>query len=126
MNPNRNVEIVGRRLELTESIRGKVSEMVGKLCEHDSDISRIRVELELERHSKTHQGEFIAKGHLDDHRNHFDVSARGNDLYKAISELGDKLDRLIRNKSRRRVTQRRNPSPIEFDVELPKTGTDGI
>jgi ribosome-associated translation inhibitor RaiA len=54
------------------------------------------------------------------------VSARGNDLYKAISELGDKLDRLIRNKSRRRVTERRNPSPIELDVELPKTGTDGV
>lgn len=125
MNPERNVEIVGRRLELTDSIKSKVNEMAEKLLEHDSDISRIRVELELERHAKTHQDEFIAKGHLDDHKNHFDVTAQGDDLYKAISDLGEKLDRLVRNRSRRRVTKRRRLSATDLDVALPKTGTDG-
>lgn len=122
MNPKNEVEIVGRRLELTESIKSKVNEMAEKLYEHDSDISRIRVELELERHAKTHHDEFIAKGHVDDHRNHYDVSAQGDDLYAAIAELGSKLDRLIRNKSRRRVTERRNASAIDLDADLPKTG----
>ncbi len=122
MNPKNEVEIVGRRIELTESIKIKVNEMADKLYEHDSDISRIRVELELERHAKTHHDEFIAKGHVDDHRNHFDVSAHGDDLYKAIAELGSKLDRLIRNQSRRRVTERRHPSAIDLDADLPKAG----
>lgn len=123
MNPRNEVEIVGRRLELTESIKGKVNEMAGKLYEHDSEISRIRVELELERHAKTHHDEFIAKGHVDDHREHYNVSAKGDDLYKAISALGDKLDRLIRSKSRRRVTGRRHLSAIELDADLPKVSS---
>lgn len=123
MNSNSKVEIVGRRLELTDCIRSKVSEMAAKLYEHDSDISRIRVELELERHAKTHEDEFIAKGHVDDHRNHYDVSARGDELYKAIAEMGSKLDRIVRNNSRRRVTERRHPSNIELDADLPKTGS---
>lgn len=123
MNPNQNVEIVGRRLELTESIKAKVSELAEKLYEHDAGISRVRVELELERYAATHHDEFIAKGHVDDRRDHFDVSAKGDDLYQAIVELGEKLDRLIRKRSRRRVTERRNVAPIEFDAEIPKTGT---
>lgn len=123
MNPNHNVEIVGRRLELTESIKAKVNEMAEKLYEHDAGISRIKVELELERHATTHHDEFIAKGHVDDRRDHFDVSAKGDDLYKAIAELSEKLDRLIRKRSRRRVTDRRNVAPVELDAEIPKTGT---
>lgn len=122
MNPNNEVEIVGRRLELTESIKGKVNELAAKLCEHDSDISRIRVELELERHSKTHRGEFIAKGRVDDRRKRFDVTVRKDDLYRAISVLGEKLDRLIRKGSRRRVTARRHLAAIELEAALPKVG----
>ncbi|MDQ8186936.1 HPF/RaiA family ribosome-associated protein [Pelagicoccus sp. SDUM812002] len=126
MDSNNEVEIVGRHLELTEPIKCKVKELAEKLREHDSDIKRIRVELELERHAKTHQDEFIAKGHVDGHRNHFDVTAQGDDLYKAISDLGDKLDRIIRNKSRRRVTERRHLSSIDLDADLPKTGTNDL
>lgn len=126
MNPKVEVEIVGRRLDLTDALKSKVNEMADKLYEHDSGISRIRVELELERHAKTHQDEFIAKGHVDDHKDHYNVSAQGDDLYKAISDLGDKLDRLIRNASRRRVTRRRNISPVELDADLPKTGTSDL
>ncbi|EDY81350.1 ribosomal subunit interface protein [Verrucomicrobiia bacterium DG1235] len=126
MNPKRNVEIVGRHLELTESLKAKVNEVVEKLYEHDSGITRIRVELEMELHSKTHQNEFIAKGHVVDRHDHFDASALGDDLYQAIGSLAEKLDRLIRNKSRRRVTQRRNLSPIELDADVPKTGTNDV
>lgn len=125
MNPQSKIEIVGRRLELTEPIKSKVNEMAEKLFEHDSEISRLRVELELERHTKTHHDEFIAKGHLDDHKNHLNVTAQGDDLYRVISDLGEKLDRLIRNQSRRRVTERRHPSEIELDADLPKTGASG-
>lgn len=123
MNPNQNVELVGRRLELTESIKEKVNEMAAKLYEHDSGISRVKVELELERHAKTHHDEFIAKGHVDDRRDHFDVTAKGDDLYQAIAELSEKLDRWVRKRSRRRVTDRRNVSPVELDSDIPKAGS---
>lgn len=123
MKPQREVEIVGRHLELTEALKTKVNDMADKLYEHDSGISRIRVELELERHAKSHHDEFIAKGHVDDRTDHFNASAQGDDLYAAISELGQKLDRLIRNRSRRRVTERHNLSPVDLDADLPKTGT---
>ena len=124
MNPDQNVEIVGRRLELTESIKAKVHEMAAKLYEHDAGISRVKVELELERHATSHSDEFIAKGHVDDRRDHYDVSAKGDDLYAAIAELSEKLDRLIRKRSRRRVTERRNVAPVELDAEISKTGSD--
>ncbi len=126
MNPQNEIEIVGRHLELTDAIKSKVNEMAEKLFEHDSDISRIRIELEMEPHAKTHHDEFIAKGHVDDHRQHYDVSAKGDDLYKAISDLGEKLDRIIRKSSRRRVTERRHPSAIELDADLPKAGPSEV
>lgn len=124
MNPKQEVEIVGRHLELTDALKAKVNEVAEKLYEHDSGITRIRVDLEMELHSKTHQNEFIAKGHVDDRRDHFDASAQGDDLYLAIAGLGEKLDRLIRNKSRRRVTERRHLAPIDLEADVPKTGTN--
>lgn len=126
MNPLQEVEIVGRHLDLTVGLRAKVNDMANKLYEHDSGITHIKVELELERHAKTHHDEFIAKGHVDDCHDHFNVSVQGDDLYKAIAELGEKLDRLIRNRNRRRVTERRNLSPIDLDADLPKAGTSEI
>lgn len=118
MNPKHEIEIVGRHLELTEALKNKVNEMSEKLYSHDSGITRFVVELELERHSKTHHDEFIAKGRIDDRRDHFNVTVTGDDLYKAIGELGEKLDRLIRNRNRRRVTYRRRAKAAQLDAAM--------
>jgi len=123
MNPNKPVELSGRRLDLTESIREKVNEMAEKLYEHDSGIARVKVELELERHATSHHDEFIAKGHIDDRRDHYNVSAKADDLYKAIADLSEKLDRLIRKRSRRRVTDRRHVAPVDLKADIPKTAS---
>lgn len=122
MNPKREVEIVGRRLELTDAIKSKVEEMADKLYEHDASIDRIRVELELERHSSTHADEFLAKGHVDDGRDHYIASAKGDDLYVVIGDLEQKLDRFLRKSSRRRVSARKRVKPVELNVDLPKAG----
>lgn len=95
MNPQRDVEIVGRHLEVAEALETNANEIADRLCVHDSGISRTRVEREREGHAKSHRGEFIAEGHVDDRSDPFDASAQGDDLYAAISELGRKLDRLI-------------------------------
>lgn len=123
MTPNRKVEIVGRRLELSDGLKMKVNEMVDKLYEHDSGISFVRVELSLERHANSHHDEFIAKGHIDDRKDHFNASASSDDLYKSIADLSVKLDRLIRRRSRKRVTRRRKLSPVELVADLPKAAS---
>lgn len=122
MNPNTEIKISARRFELTEAIEGKVKELAGRLCEHDSDIAALRFELEMEPHASTHHDEFVAKGHVDGRREHYLATAKGDDLYAVIADLGEKLDRLIRRSSRRRVTERRHPKGIELDVGLPKAG----
>lgn len=124
MNPRQEVEIVGRHLELTEVLKTKVNEMAAKLHEHDSGTSRIRVELEHQRHAATHQDEFIAKVRMEDRHDYFVVSNCGYDLYQVIAELGEKLDRLIRQRRRRRVSERRHPAAIDLECAIPKTGTN--
>lgn len=122
MEIKRKVEVVGRRLELTDAIRHRVQEMADKLYEHDAEIDRLKVELEMERHSVTHQDEFSAKGQIDDGRCHHLAAAKGDDLYAVIGRLEEKLDRLIRRASRLKVTQRRHAKRIDLDADLPKLG----
>jgi len=122
MNPSPKIEIHGRHLELTESIKERVRELASKLLEHDAGIDRITVEVQHEPHSKTHHDEYLAKGRADDGKYHLNASASGDDLYKAIRSMGEKLDRLVRRLSRKRVRSRRHAKPIELAAELPKAG----
>jgi len=57
MNQEPRLLLTTRNLELTDSIRFFVEEQLDKLFEHASQIERIRVELDLEKRSKTHAGE---------------------------------------------------------------------
>lgn len=95
--------------------------MADKLGEHDAKIESINVELEMERHATSHHDEFTAKATVIEGKERFMASAKGDDVYAVIADLEQKLDRLIRRKSRRRVTDRRHPKRIELDSDIPKT-----
>ena len=123
MNPKYEVTITGRRLELTDAIKNRVNEMCDKLYEHDDKIDSIRVELEVERHATTHRDEFLAKAQLDERRDHFRASARGDDLYSVIGDLEQILDRALRRNSRRRVTQRKRINSIDLLSNIPKSAS---
>lgn len=114
-----DVIISGLNMELTDAIKNIVYEKVEKLFEHDDQIIRMRVELEYDPHPKTHEKEFIAKGHLEVRGNDHIVHAGTDNLYKSIDEMVNKLDRMIRRRSRLQKAKIRNVHAIDIPASIP-------
>lgn len=114
-----DVIISGLNMELTDAIKNVVHEKVEKLFEHDDQIIRMRVELEYDPHPKTHEKEFIAKGQLEVRGNDHIVHAETDNLYKSIDEMVNKLDRMIRRRSRLQKAKIRNVHAIDIPASIP-------
>ena len=115
-----DIIISGLNMELTDAIKNIVHEKVEKLFEHDDQIIRMRVELEYDPHPKTHEKEFIAKGQLEVRgKDHF-VHAETDNLYKSIDEMVNKLDRMIRRRSRLQKAKLRDIHDIDIPISIPK------
>jgi len=71
-----------------------------KLLDRSESIIDLRVELIRDAHSRSHKNEFIAKGHLSFKGKSSVVSAASDDILKSIDFLFDKMDRVLRRKSR--------------------------
>lgn len=115
-----DIIISGLNMELTDSIKEIVHEKVEKLFEHDDHIIRMRVELEYDSHKKTHEKEFIAKGHLEVRGKDHVAHSETNNLYKSIDEMIQKLDRMIRRRSRLQKVKRKDVHDIDIPIEIPK------
>lgn len=115
-----DVIISGLNMELTDAIKDVVHEKVEKLFEHDDHIIRMRVELEYDPHQKSHEKEFVAKGHLAVRGNDHVAHAETDNLYKSIDEMVNKLDRMIRRRSRMEKAKRKDVHGIDIPGEIPK------
>jgi putative sigma-54 modulation protein len=115
-----DVIISGLNMELTEAIKNMVHEKAEKLFEHEDKIIRMRVEVEYDPHQSTHQKEFIAKGQLEVRGNDHFATAATNDLYKSIDELVQKLDRMLRRRSRLKKVKRKDTHMVDIPAEIPK------
>ena len=115
-----DVIISGLNMELTDAIKNMVYEKVEKLFEHEDRIMRMRVELEYDPHQSTHQKEFIAKGQLVVRGNDHFASAATEDLYKSIDELVNKLDRMLRRRSRLKKVKRKDIHLVDLSSNIPK------
>lgn len=115
-----DVIISGLNMELTEAIKKMVHEKAEKLFEHEDHIIRMRVELEYDPHQSTHQKEFIAKGQLEVRGNDHFATAATNDLYKSIDSLVQKLDRMLRRRSRLKKVKRKDTHLVDIPAEIPK------
>ncbi len=116
---NNDVIITGRHIELTEALKNIVNEKSLKLFNHEHHIIRFRVELEFNQ-NVTHQKEFIAKGHIEKRGPGLNVTAESDDLYKSIDDMVDKLDRMLRRKSRLNRVKRKETHGVEIPAVLPK------
>lgn len=118
-HPN-DVIVSGIHLELTESLKANVREKMDRLFRHESQIVRIKVELECDR-QHDHAHKFIVKGHIIIHGPDINATVEADECYKAIDLLVDKLDQGIRKRHGVHKDKRNHPHPIEFDgVVLPK------
>ncbi len=115
-----DVIISGLHIELTDSLKAIVIEKAEKLFNHENKIQRLRMELEYNQ-NVTHKKEFIAKGHIEMRRGpSLNVNSEGEDLYKSIDESINKLDRMLRRKSRLSRVKRKDTHSVDFPAELPK------
>ncbi len=71
-----------------------------KLLNHSESIIDLRVELIRDTHSRSHENEYIAKGHLNLKGKSSVLSSVSDDILKSIDSLVDKMDRVLRRKSR--------------------------
>ena len=123
MNRQNNHELIisGIHLELTPSLKIYVQEKAERLFRHEERIVRIRVELEYDGKVDV-ASRFKAKGHILINGPDMNAIVSSDECHKAVSLLTDKLDRMLRRRSRLLKEKRNHPHSIEFnDVLLPKT-----
>jgi putative sigma-54 modulation protein len=111
--------IRGIHLDLTDAIRLAATEKATRLLRHNSEIVRIRLDLELDR---THgaKDKFIAKGHIEIGGPDLIASETSEDCYKSLDLLMDKLDGLLRRRHGLRKDHRNHPHGVDVGGELPK------
>jgi putative sigma-54 modulation protein len=116
---NHKVILKGVHLDLTEALKSIANEKVSRLFRHEDRIVRVRVELE---HDKTtiKDKEFLAKGHIEIQGPSLNATVATEDCLKSLDQLVDKLDRMIRRRSRIRRVKRKHPHGVEIPAEIPK------
>ncbi len=94
-----NVSISGHHISVTEAMETNVREKMAKIERHFDQIQSIQVILSLQ-HSPTRsdgsQKSNKAEAILRVSGNEMFVQAYDDDMYKAISDMADKLDRKVR------------------------------
>jgi putative sigma-54 modulation protein len=125
--PNKHIQqhnghefiLTGIHMELTEAIKSIAHEKVQRLFRHEDRIVRVRVELEWDK-QKTPEHQFIAKGHIQIYGPDMNCSVASEDCMKSLDQLMDKLDRMLRRRSRLKKVKRHHPHGVELAADLPK------
>lgn len=116
---NNNIVISGIHIDLTEGLKDHVRDKMSRLFKHNERIIRLNVELAY-NHTRDHQKEFVAKGHISVNGPDIEGVVESDDLYKSIDLLVDKLDRQIAKRHEKHKDRRNHPHDIEVPVGIPK------
>ena len=114
------VIVSGIHLDLTPSLKFYVNEKVGRLLRHEERIVRIRVELVFDGKNDV-TNPFVAKGHVIIHGPDMNCSVASDECHKSVDLLVDRLDRMLRRRSRLFKVKRNHPHAVELATLLPKT-----
>ena len=93
-----HVIIRGHQLKVTEGIKNHAENKANHVLLHAKQAIRVDVTVAKEGHSPTI---FSAKGHIVIWGPDMHVTAKNEDLYIALDQMAEKLDRMIRRKRRR-------------------------
>ena len=116
---NNTIVISGNHIDLTDGLKDHVRDKMGRLFKHNERIIRLNVEL-AHTHTRDHQQEFVAKGHIAINGPDIEGSVASDDLYKSIDLLVDKLDRQLAKRHEKHKDRRNHPHDIEIPVSIPK------
>jgi putative sigma-54 modulation protein len=84
------IQVVGKQLEITDSIRTFAEGKVGKLTKYLDKVQQITVRLEQMAHNKGFNAEVVVDVELHDD---FVSHATNADMYAALDEATDKVHR---------------------------------
>jgi len=119
---NNELIISGIHLELTTRMKNMVESKTSKLFNHEERIQRIRVELGADE-INSGKKEFWVKGHIEINGKPLIAKEKDEQLYKALDEMVIKLDRMLRRRSRLRVSKRKHTHELDIPAEIPKVQT---
>ena len=123
MNRQNHHELIvsGIHLELTPSLKTFVRDKSERLFRHEESIVRLRVELECDP-KETVGTRFKAKGHIAIHGPDMNAVVESDECHKAVSLLIDKLDRMLRWRSRLfKVKRHQGQNPQFEQIDLSQT-----
>ncbi len=106
------LQITGRHLEITQSIKAYVEEKMTKLTRHFDHIMDGRIVLSIEH------GKHIAEGSISVPGNDVIAKADGENMYAAIDSLQDKLDRQVTKLKEKTKSHKVDKDKIEQAVEV--------
>jgi putative sigma-54 modulation protein len=108
----------GIHLEITPALRAAALEKGARLLRHQARLVRVRLDLEFDQ-TKGDHGQFIAKGRVEIRGPDLIASVATENAGKSLDLLIDKLDRMIRERTRNRADRRNDrPEGTEFRDQL--------
>jgi putative sigma-54 modulation protein len=112
------VIVRGIHLEITPALRDHALGVAERLLRHSDHLVRVRIDLEHD-HTRGVGDQFAAKGHIEIGGPDLIASVRSDDAYKSLDLLSDRLDRMLRERSRTRADRRNHGRASEkFRKEL--------
>ena len=117
---NHDLIITGIHMDLTDALKQAVTEKAERLFRHEERIIRVKVELECDYGKGGREHQFFAKGHIDIYGPSLNVTVADPDCHKALDLLVDKLDRMLRRRSRLQRVKRKDKHEVEIPASLPK------
>jgi len=99
------ITVSGRQIDITDSLRAYVSEKIGRVQKHFDHMTTGNVVLQVEKNLHKADVTLHTKGAT------LAASAAAQDMYAAIDEVADKLDRQVLKHKEKLVEHRRDESP---------------
>ena len=84
------VTITGQHLEITDALRDYVNEKMDRVQRHFDHVTKTQVVLHVEKTRHIAEGNLSAKGTM------INANGEAEDMYAAIDQMIDKLDRQVR------------------------------
>ncbi len=117
------IQLSGVHVELTPAMQTIMREKFAVLLRHNQWIVRLNVRLHQDQTlgSKYH---YNATAQIELRGPDIIATVKGENAYAAVDALVEKLDEQLRERHERVKDKRNRPHGVEFETDIPKTGTE--
>ena len=94
------LSISGHHLDVTDAIKAHINKKFGRIERHDDHITNVHVVISVDRHHQRAEATLHGVG------GEIFADAESDDLYAAIDQLVDRVDRQILKQKEKRIERR--------------------